>query len=168
MSARSRVAAWTAGSRRRVADCRMPESRSTAQLLSRTGNPPSQDCFADEAAIDFPAVAPLVDRIRTAFLGSADDAAVFATTIALARHAALRGAHVPLEVPVRMICACCGGRGETWDEACRFCAGSGHAFFHHPVHFRVPPGVRDGARIRFRLDVGVSAPTEVVVAVSVR
>ena len=44
-----------------------------------------------------------------------------------------RAPRVPLEVPVRCTCHACGGRGETWTEACRRCRGSGIELLRHQL-----------------------------------
>jgi len=80
-------------------------------------------CFADEVVIDFPSVAPAVDRIRSAFLAD-ERVAALSAAIQLSPREAMAGATVPLEVPVRLTCQSCGGRGETWTEPCARCAGS--------------------------------------------
>ena len=67
-------------------------------------------CFADEVVVDFPSVAPAVDRIRTAFLAD-ERVASLSAAIHLTTREAREGATVPLEVPVRCTCPDCGGRG---------------------------------------------------------
>src|SRR5215212_2070579 len=75
-------------------------------------------CFADEVVVDFPSMAPAIDRIRSAFVAGERPAA-FDAAIRLSPREAAAGSIVPLEVPVRCICHCCGGRGESWAEQCR-------------------------------------------------
>jgi hypothetical protein len=122
------------------------------------------ECFADEIAIDFPSVGPVVDRMRHAFLGDAAEADLLAREVSLSSREALDGRVVPVEVPIRGACAACGGRGETWTERCATCCGTGNALFHHLVRVNVPPGVADGACFRFR----VSSPHAPAVRVEVR
>jgi molecular chaperone DnaJ len=71
---------------------------------------------------------------------------------------------MPLVIPIRGACPCCGGRGESWAEPCLHCAGSGEALFHHTVNVAVPPGVSDGATFRFR----VTSPHTGSVRVNIR
>jgi hypothetical protein len=104
--------------------------------------------FADEVVIDFPSVAPAVERIRSAFLAD-ERAAAMTAAIRLSHRDARDGATVPLEVPVRCTCHECGGRGETWTTPCARCAGSGTELLHHQVHVTVPAGVEDGACFHF-------------------
>ena len=104
--------------------------------------------FADEVVIDFPSVAPAVDRMRSAFLAE-EGAAAMTTAIHLSQRDAQGGATVPLDVPVRCTCHACGGRGETWTVPCAPCGGSGTELLHHQVHVTVPAGVEDGACFHF-------------------
>jgi hypothetical protein len=122
---------------------------------------------ADELAIDFPSIAPAVERIRASMVGEEAERPLHAEVRISPREAA-DGITLPLDVPVRSACPLCGGRGETWMESCRACAGSGDSLFHHRVRLSVPPGVADGARFRFRVSSPLAAPTRVDVHVAVR
>jgi hypothetical protein len=124
----------------------------------------SQDCFADEIAIDFPNVEPAVVRMRDAFLGEREDDDVLRREVLVSRREAWDGLVVPIEVPLRGLCRHCGGRGETWAEPCADCRGTGTWLHHHSVRVPLPPGVVDGARIRFR----VSSPGADSVRVEIR
>jgi DnaJ-class molecular chaperone len=122
------------------------------------------ECFADEIAIDFPSVGHVVERMRDAFLGEAEDRELVCAEVALSPREATDGLTVSVEVPIRATCAECGGRGETWTEPCGSCSGTGESLFRHPVKVLVPPGVPDGARVRFR----VNSPDAPAVRVEVR
>ncbi len=111
----------------------------------------AHECFADEIAIDFPSAGRVVERMRDAFLGEPRSHDVFEAELPLTPREAFDGLVTPLVVPIRGACPCCGGRGESWAEACVECAGSGEALFHHTVKLAVPPGVYDGATFRFRV-----------------
>ena len=126
------------------------------------------ECFADEIAIDFPSVGHVVDRMRDAFLGERADADVVSAELSLSREEAWRGLVVPLDVPIRALCPCCGGRGETWTEPCDRCCGTGASLFHHSVRVAVPARVADGARFRFRLSSPHAASVRVEVRVAIR
>lgn len=117
-------------------------------------------CFADEVVIDFPSVAPAVDRIRQAFLAE-ERAATLGAAIQLSHYEALHGRTVPLDVPVRCTCRGCGGRGETWTERCVPCAGTGFELRHHQVHVTVPAGVLNGTRFHFLLAPRHTPPTRI-------
>lgn len=106
------------------------------------------DCFADEVVVDFPSVAPAVDRVRSSFLIGERSSALRATLQVTPREA-IEGATLPLEVPVRCTCTGCGGRGESWTEPCSRCAGTGTEVFAHQVQVTLPAGVGDGARFHF-------------------
>lgn len=107
-----------------------------------------QRLFADEVVIDFPSLAPAVERMRSAFLAD-ERAATMTAAILISSREACHGATVPIEVPVRCTCHACGGRGETWSQPCARCAGGGTELLHHQVHVTIPAGVVDGARFRF-------------------
>ena len=71
---------------------------------------------------------------------------------------------VSVDVPIRGLCRHCGGRGGTWSERCADCHGTGTRLEAHCVRVTLPPGVADGARIRFR----VSSPGVDSVRVEIR
>jgi hypothetical protein len=128
----------------------------------------THECFADEIAIDFPSVGRVVDRMRDAFLGERRDADVLRADVSLSQREASDGLVVSLEVPVRVTCPNCGGRGETWTEPCDLCGGSGAARFDYPVRVSVPAGVADGARFRFRVTSPDTSSVRVEIRVAIR
>jgi DnaJ-class molecular chaperone len=123
-------------------------------------------CFADEVGIDFPSVSQAVDRMRRAFLADERGAALSAA-IRLSVREACEGATVPLEVSLRCTCDRCGGRGETWAEPCRRCAGSGSEILRHQLQVSVPAGVIDGARFNFTVTPRHHPPTRIELRVLV-
>jgi hypothetical protein len=118
------------------------------------------NCFADEVVVDFPSVAPALDRIRTAFLADDHDPSLSAA-VRLSVSEARQGATVPVEVPVRCTCHRCGGRGETWAERCGHCAGSGTELQRHQLRVSVPAGVVHGTRFRFTVTPRHNPPTRI-------
>lgn len=106
--------------------------------------------LADEVHLDFPSVLSVLDRMRHSFFGAAPHADR-APDIVVTPHEAFWGALVPLAVPVTRTCARCGGRGEVWNEWCADCAGAGDLPSRQAVRVRIPAGVHDGTRIRFRV-----------------
>ena len=127
-----------------------------------------RDCFSDEIAIDFPSLDHLVDRIRDAFLKERPPVDVLSKELPLSTGEARRGLVVPLDVPMRATCRACGGHGETWTVSCEPCGGTGDALVHHPVRVSVPPGVSDGARVRFRVTAPDAASVRVELRVAIR
>lgn len=123
-------------------------------------------CFSDEVVIDFPSVAPAVDRMRRAFL-AAERAAALSATIEISAREARHGATVPLDLPVPSTCLSCGGRGETWTEPCGRCAGSGAELRRHRLRVAVPAGVLDGTRFNFTVAPGHEPPTRIELRVRV-
>lgn len=131
-------------------------------------NTASHECFADETAIDFPSVAPLIERERDVFLGDAIEPDTLRTEVSLSCRDAARGTVVPLEIPLVGTCVQCGGRGETWPEPCRPCAGTGTSPVQRRILLSLPAGVPDGARFRFRVRAPHSPSVRVEVRVAVR
>jgi hypothetical protein len=126
---------------------------------------PGRACFADEAGIDFPALAIAVERMRHAF-GVEDAAPAIEIALPLRRAAAARGGDVSVLLPVRRTCERCGGRGEAWDERCPSCAGVGHTEDCRDVTIAVPRGVAHGDRLSVRLGGRHVVPTAVILHVS--
>jgi hypothetical protein len=125
-----------------------------------------RDCFADEVVIDFPSVAPALDRIRRAFL-SDESPRPLITAIQLTVHNALEGTTVPLSVPVRQTCPECGGRGESWNELCARCHGSGVEVVRRSLQVTVPPGVVDGTTVHFAVSPPQNPPTRIELHIAV-
>ena len=108
------------------------------------------DCLADEVHRDFPSVLNVLDRMRQSFFGGPIRPDT-GPDIVVTPHEAFWGAVVPLDVPVRRTCAACGGRGEIWNDWCAECGGVGDREARQAVSLRIPAGVREGTRIRFRI-----------------
>ena len=123
--------------------------------------------LVDEVAIDFPSVSSVLDRMRHAFFGSVPPADLSAEIVLTPREAFL-GATVQLGVPLRGTCVPCGGRGETWNEWCPTCGGTGEMRTQHEMHLRMPPRVREGSRFRFSVTPPGAPETVVDVRVSIR
>jgi hypothetical protein len=119
-------------------------------VVVRAADDPRYDSrwFGDEVAIDFPSMAPAIDRIRSAFVAGEKSTPLMAS-LHVSRYEARRGATLPLDIPVCCVCRECGGRGESWTEPCVRCGGSGTETIRHQVHVSVPAGVPDGALFRF-------------------
>lgn len=117
-------------------------------------------CFADEIVIDFPSMAPAIDRMRRGFLVE-ERLASGPTPLQLSHREARDGTVVPLAVPLRCTCVECGGRGETPSGICRWCDGAGTQLRRQDVRVSVPPGVRHGDRFHFSLTPPHDAPTRI-------
>ncbi|MDP6373016.1 MAG: hypothetical protein QF634_10950 [Vicinamibacterales bacterium] len=118
----------------------------------------------DDIALDFPSVSEMVDQIGH---GLVESTAPCIARVRLTWRQACRGAHVPLEIPVRCTCLVCGGRGEIWDDACSMCAGSGTERQHHLVRLSLPTGVGPNARFWFTINPPYAAETSVDVRVTI-
>jgi hypothetical protein len=135
-------------------------------VISNEDNRHDVSCFADEVVVDFPSVAPAVDRIRRSFLAD-DRTAPLGAAIELSRREAREGATLPLEVPVRCTCRRCGGRGESWASACGHCGGSGTELLRHQLQVSLPAGVVDGAHFAFTVTARHNPPTRIELRVRV-
>ncbi len=128
----------------------------------------SAAAFADEVALGFPSMDGFVEGIRASFFGRDPDADGTQTTqVALTPREAHRGAQVPLAIEVRHTCPLCGGRGEFSDARCGVCRGAGSGLLPQQLRLRVPPGVRDGTRLRFSVSSPYAAETRVEVRIAV-
>ena len=123
-------------------------------------------CFADEVIVDFPSVASAIDRIRRGFMID-ERVAPLITDIQLSRREARHGVTMPLDVPVRCTCRQCGGRGESWANACERCQGSGLELLRHRLQVIVPPGVEHGDQFTFTVTARHNPPTRIELRVQV-
>lgn len=117
-------------------------------VMTRDDSHHDVNCFADEVIIDFPSVAPAVERIRRSFLAD-ERPDTLRAAVELTGVEAAHGVTIPFKVPVQCPCAECGGRGESWTEPCVRCRGCGFELLRHAVQITVPAGVRDGTRFSF-------------------
>ena len=124
------------------------------------------DLAGDEIAIDFPSVAPLVDRMRESFFAG-DRVAHWSAYIELTRGEARAGARVPIDVPHHDTCAACGGRGEIWTAGCGTCGGRGTTPGAHRVRLIVPPGIAHGARLTYQVRLPAGAAAMLAVSVGI-
>jgi hypothetical protein len=129
-------------------DAFRPPGGEPVALVSTDDRPVDVNCFADEVVIDFPSVALAVDRIRRGFLVD-EPPPRWHATVRVSTNEARRGVTTPLEVPVRLTCHQCGGRGESWTEPCSRCEATGTLLLHHVVQVTIPAGVIDGDRFYF-------------------
>jgi hypothetical protein len=94
------------------------------------------DVLADEVHLDFPSVLSVLDRMRHSFFGR-ERRPERVPDIVVTPQEAFWGTVVSLDVPVTRTCVRCAGEGDL--------AG------RQAVRVRIPPGVQDGTRIRFRV-----------------
>jgi DnaJ-class molecular chaperone len=127
--------------------------------------------FRDEVATDFPSLDEAVERMRDAFLApmrESDAQPEMSAELRISPHEAFEGVTLPIDVPIRRLCAACGGRGETWPEPCEKCEGTGHAIARHPVRLVVPARVRDGQRFCLSVCAPSASPTRVEVRIAIK
>ena len=113
---------------------------------------------------------PIVARMRDAFFAEAGDRGVATrrAEVELTAQQADRGVRVPLDLTVEHTCPACGGRGELWTDPCSLCDGSGAGLLPHRLHFRVPPGVRHGTRLRYSITPPHAFETHIEVRIAVQ
>ncbi len=143
--------------------------RSFGGMLTAAPDDARQDedsCFDDEVIVDFPSVAPALDRMRQAFLAE-EQAVPVRTAIQLTTRDALEGVTVPLSVRVRRTCDACGGRGESWTSACGRCDGSGSELVPHQLTVTVPAGVVNGTSVYFTVSPPHNPPTRIELRIAV-
>lgn len=130
----------------------------------------STSVLADEVAIDFPSMTPIVARMRASFFAEAGERGVATrrAEVELTARQADQGVRVPLELTVPHTCPACGGRGESWTDPCGLCDGSGAGLLPHRLHFRVPPGVRHGTRLRYSVTPPHAFETHIEVRIAVQ
>jgi DnaJ-class molecular chaperone len=126
-----------------------------------------EPAFADEVDVDFPSVSGLVDRMRASFSGPVSEHPLSAE-VRLTPKQAGAGVKVPFDVSLRHTCPVCGGRGEVWLDPCGACAGSGDGRLPHHLQLVVPPGVRDGARLRFDVTPSYAPATCLEIRITVQ
>ena len=168
---------------RRVHDGLHPSAFPTGARRQRTGAATSAggapvrpaghssgSMLADEVAIDFPSMTPIVARMRAAFFAETGDRdrATRRAEVELTARQADQGVRVPLDLTLQHTCPACGGRGESWTDRCGLCAGSGAGFLPHRLHFRVPPGVRHGTRLRYSVTPPHAFETHIEVRIAVQ
>lgn len=129
--------------------------------------PVRNEWFDDEVAIDFPSVQLAIERMYEGFVaasGPADHRRQLSAELRLSPREAFDGVTIPMDVPVRKVCAACGGRGEVWRDPCEQCDGTGEALGRHPVRLVIPPRVQDGDCF----SLSVTAPSAPLTRVEVR
>ncbi|HJN44762.1 MAG: DnaJ domain-containing protein [Vicinamibacterales bacterium] len=131
------------------------------------GSAGREAAFADEVDIDFPSVSSLVNRMRDSFFGL-ESGHPLSAEVRLTSKQADAGVKVPFDVSLRHTCPVCGGRGEVWLDPCGACDGSGAGRLPHHLQLVVPPGVRDGARLRFDVTPSYAPATCVEIRISVQ
>jgi molecular chaperone DnaJ len=102
-----------------------------------------------------PSFEALLDRIWRNFTGvgagKAERAEPLDFELILRPEEAERGVVVPFEVPALSVCHHCGGTGRALLFHCDACEGEGRIVDRRAIEVRVPPGVREAARIEVSL-----------------
>jgi hypothetical protein len=124
--------------------------------------------FADEVAIDFPSSRAAIEYFRRDHVEPDHSAPTARAEIMVSAEQAAHGAMVSLEVQVPRTCACCGGRGEVWNEPCLPCEGRGQSLQLQRLTVAVPRGVMHGDRFSFTLWLPHGPRTRVDVRVAVQ
>lgn len=72
--------------------------------------------------------------------------------IRLTPEQAFRGGHVRLNVPARMLCPGCNGRGGIGPYECWRCSGQGVFSGEYPIMISYPPGIADNHSVQLSLE----------------
>ncbi|MDA8334590.1 MAG: DnaJ domain-containing protein [Peptococcaceae bacterium] len=72
------------------------------------------------------------------------------TEIALTMEEAYRGGEKTVQLAAGAICSGCGGTGQAGEGFCPACGGTGVNRTQTTLSIKIPPGVKDGSRIRLR------------------
>lgn len=154
-------------------DDRLPDTARNSDHVRVRGDTVRHPVLADEVAIDFPSMWPIVERMRTAFLAGearadAENNVTRHARFELTARQALEGVRLPLALTMRHTCPACGGRGELPGGPCSLCDGRGTGLLEHRLHVPVPPGVHDGACLRYALAPPGADKTHVEVRIAVQ
>lgn len=137
---------------------------------SKSPSDPGQ-LLSDEVVVDFPSMLDLVERIQSDFFGASSEPEKFETTynsqVNVTSKQASEGVHVPLDLFVQSTCPICGGRGEIWEEMCGICVGTGSGGVFHSLNIEVPPGVKHGTCLTFKLQLPFAAESRFDVRVMI-
>lgn len=82
------------------------------------------------------------------------------TPVEITLEEAYRGTRRTFELQREEPCAVCGGSGTLGREACGSCGGTGTVPRHRRIEVKIPPGVRDGSRVRVAGEGGVGTGGE--------
>ena len=127
--------------------------------------------LSDEVVVDFPSMLDLVERMRGAFFGASNTSENIEPTynaqVTVTSKQASEGAHVPLDLFVQSTCPICGGRGEIWEDMCGICVGTGSGGMFHNLNIEVPPGVKHGTCLTFKLELPFAAESRFDVRVMI-
>ncbi|HUW66075.1 MAG TPA: DnaJ C-terminal domain-containing protein [Spirochaetia bacterium] len=72
------------------------------------------------------------------------------TEIALTLEEAYQGGEKTVQLAAGAVCGACGGTGRAGESFCARCGGTGVSRTQTTLSIKIPPGVRDGSRIRLR------------------
>ena len=123
--------------------------------------------FADEVAIDFPSVAPAIERMRSAFLADEHVEDADRGTRDLAARSARRRDRPARRARSGAPAASAADAAKHGRSPARGCAGSGVELMHHQVHITVPAGVEDGACFHFSVSARHDLSTRIELRVLV-
>jgi len=152
-------------------DDRVPDTLRASDGIGHRLGPTRHPVLADEVAVDFPSMRPIIDRMLARFRAgepAAGDPVTRHARFELTARQALEGVRLPLDLTVRHTCPACGGRGELQSGSCSLCCGSGTGLLEHRLHLPVPPGVHDGACLRYALAPPGADRTHVEVRIAVQ
>lgn len=106
--------------------------------------------FSDFFETLFGGGAPFGRQARTARRAGPVRGQDIESELELALEEAYRGGEKSLQLATRDVCRDCGGTGIQNNTFCRRCGGTGETSGARTLAVKIPPGVRDGSRIRLK------------------
>lgn len=106
--------------------------------------------FSDFFETLFGGGAPFGRQARTARRAGPIRGQDIESELELALEEAYRGGEKSLQLATREVCRGCGGTGIQNNTFCRRCGGTGETSGARTLAVKIPPGVRDGSRIRLK------------------
>lgn len=106
--------------------------------------------FSDFFETLFGGGAPFGRQARTARRAGPIRGQDIESELELALEEAYRGGEKSLQLATREVCRDCGGTGIQNNTFCRRCGGTGETSGARTLAVKIPPGVRDGSRIRLK------------------
>lgn len=131
-------------------DFRPPPDMDGYQFYTSAGAGAGDSGFSDFFEILFGGGSPFGRQARTARRTGPVRGQDIESELELALEEAYRGGEKSLQFTTREVCRDCGGTGIENNAFCRRCGGTGETSAARTLAVKIPPGVRDGSRIRLK------------------
>ncbi len=131
-------------------DFRPPPDMEGFHFYTSTGDGAGASGFSDFFETLFGGGSPFGRATRTARRAGPARGQDIESELELSLEEAYRGGEKSLQLSTREICRECGGTGIENNAFCRRCGGAGETAGARTLAVKIPPGVRDGSRIRLK------------------